>query len=306
MSTVYDKSGVIFDVQRFSLHDGPGIRTTVFFKGCPLKCRWCHNPESWKSARELFFHAKKCVNCGACVNVCPQKAQSVGSVRSYNRSACINCGACAQSCPTGALEVVGRIASVDEIMSTVIRDRAFYGNGGGLTVSGGEPFMQSDFLIELLRAAKENGIHTCVETSGAGALDRMLEAKDFVDLFLYDCKLAPGKKHEEWVGVDGVRLHEKLKALDKAGAKSVLRCPIIPTVNDNAEHFAYISSLADSLSNLQEINIQPYHSTGLTKAEDIGNDGMLVVDGFNQKELTAKIENELMPLLKARVKVCIL
>ena len=304
MNTSCKKTGVIFNEQRFSLHDGPGIRTTVFFKGCPLKCRWCHNPESWKSEAELFYHAKTCVGCGACVGACSTGAHVIADGgHALDRSKCVTCLKCADACPTGALERVGRLASAEEIMATVMRDEDFYGAGGGLTVSGGEPFMQVDFLVEILTLAKQKGLHTCVETSGATPLDNLLRAEPYVDLFLYDVKLIPGEKHKQYIGVDGVMLHENLKALDKSGAKIVLRCPIIPGVNDDKEHFKYISSLAGQLENLVEINLQPYHTTGLAKATDIGKTDSFTVEGFDARVFKTRIEKELLPIISTNVKV---
>ena len=284
MNTVSDIKGKVFDIQRFCLHDGPGIRTTVFLKGCPLKCKWCHNPESWKMGTELFFHSGTCIGCGECVTACKHGAHLIKEGKHiFDRTKCINCFVCADACPTCALETVGSELSVDEVMRAVMRDKPFYKDGGGLTISGGEPFMQSEFLIELLKAAKKEGIHTCVETSGCADMNDMLKAKEYVDIFLFDCKLEPGEKHKAFIGSDGDAMRENLKALDKSGASIILRCPIIPNVNDNKEHFEYISSLALSLSNLVEINILPYHNKGVPKSNDIGNDKISVIEGFDAK-----------------------
>ena len=307
MSTVSDKKGCVFDIQRFCLHDGPGIRTTVFLKGCPLKCKWCHNPESWKKYSELFYHASACVGCGECTNVCKTQAHSLNAGRHiFDRTKCIGCFKCADVCPTSALEVTGAEKSVSEVMETVLRDAEFYKNDGGLTVSGGEPFMQSEFLIELLKAAKVADLHTCVETSGAANIDDMLAAKEYVDIFLYDCKMIPGDKHKEFIGSDGFKMHENLKTLDKSGAKIILRCPIIPTVNDNKEHFEYISSLAVSLDNLVEVNVQAYHTTGIPKAKDIGKNDVFEVLDFDAKSFKERIKTELLPLINQNINVRIL
>ncbi len=298
MNTVSNLTGRIFDIQRFCLHDGPGIRTTVFLKGCPLKCAWCHNPESWKSEAEIFYHSATCIGCGECITACKSAAHSItNDGHFFDREKCVNCFACTSACPTGALEPVGKDITVGEVIKTVLRDIPFYKNDGGMTISGGEPFMQSEFLIELLKAAKKEGLHTCVETSGASHIDNMIAAAEYTDIFLYDIKMMPGEAHKHFIGCDGTSLHGNLKQLDKNGAKTILRCPIIPGVNDNAEHFLYIASLAKSLENLLEIHVQPYHTTGIPKARDIGKNDFFAVADFDAKAFKEHIKNNLLPLI---------
>ncbi|MBQ6893212.1 MAG: glycyl-radical enzyme activating protein [Clostridia bacterium] len=304
MNTVSDVKGKIFDIQRFCLHDGPGIRTTVFLKGCPLKCAWCHNPESWKKDADLFYHASACICCAECVAVCKSGAHSISDgMHLFDRAKCVNCFACAAACPTGALETVGQEMTVEEVIKTVLRDLPFYKEEGGMTVSGGEPFGQSEFLIKLLSTAKREGLHTCVETSGASHIDNMIAAKEYTDIFLYDLKMMPGEKHKRYIGIDGTALHDNLKQLDKSGARIILRCPIIPNVNDNSEHFSYIACLANSLENLLEVHIQPYHTTGIPKAIDIGKKDIFTVEDFDAKAFKEHIKNNLLPLVSNAVKM---
>lgn len=264
--------GVIFDIQRFSLHDGPGIRTNVFLKGCPLDCLWCHNPESKDPKPEIAYYSDKCVLCGACAVVCPEKSQRLeGGGHTFTRQGCTRCGACVEACVTGALTIIGRSISAGEALEEVKKDEAFYRNsGGGMTVSGGEPFFQSGFALALLRLARENGLHTCVETSGAAPFAILREAAATTDLFLYDFKETVTEKHRSFTGVSNRVIVENLERLDGLGARTILRCPVIPGCNDREEHFRGIGALAGRLRNLEGIEIEPYHPLGISKALSIG------------------------------------
>jgi pyruvate formate lyase activating enzyme len=265
-------AGLIFDVQRASFHDGPGLRTTVFLKGCPLKCCWCHNPESIRSAPEILFNAESCVGCGRCAEVCPTGCHSIqdGGHR-FDREKCTVCAMCVDVCPVAALEKNGRNASVDELMDLIVRDRSYYDrSGGGLTVSGGEPMMQCEFVAALLAEAKREGIHTCVDTSGFvpfGSFQRIL---DHADLFLYDIKETNPDLHFEYTGVPNELILENVHRLDDAGKQIILRCPVIPGLNDRADHFLAIKSLANSLSHVLEVNVMPFHPFGGSKRKKLG------------------------------------
>ena len=271
--------GGVFDIQRFSLHDGPGIRTTVFLKGCPLRCLWCHNPEGMSPSQAVSFLPEKCLACGECVRTCPNGAHQlvvseteVSEVTHvYNRKVCAACGQCTETCDTGSLETVGRFMSVEAVMNEVKQDREFYATScGGLTISGGEPLAQMDFTMSLLRAAREEEIHRCVETSGFATWERLRALVPLVNLFLFDWKETDEQRHAEFTGQSNQLILANLHALHKTGAKIQLQCPIIPGFNDRADHLAGIADLAHSLINLEGVRLLPYHPLGKSKLERFG------------------------------------
>lgn len=264
--------GTIFNIQHFSVQDGPGIRSTVFFKGCPLECVWCHNPESHFPSPEIACYPDKCIDCGNCVSECPQMLHAISNGKhSFIRKGCANCGKCVIQCYAGALEIIGKEVTAEQIISDVLQDRIFYNNtNGGITISGGEPMMQPKFAIELARLAKENGLHVCLETSGYCSSDYLLEIARYTDLFLYDYKISDETLHEKYTGVSNNIIIENLLLLDKNGSKTVLRCPIISDINLNSAHFKGIATLANSLKNIQYINILLYHPLGISKKQQLG------------------------------------
>lgn len=279
-------TGTVFNIQKFSINDGPGIRTTVFLKGCPLRCIWCHNPESNSAKSEIFYDTRKCMLCGACAKVCPQDAHKIsGDGHIFDRTKCSACGACTDACMAEALERAGETKSVEELIKEVLKDKAFYDNsGGGMTLSGGEPMAQLDFTLALLCAAKENGIHTCIETCGFSSSDSYRQIAPYTDIFLYDYKETDSTLHKEYTGVDNKLILENLFMLDSLGAKTILRCPIIPTLNDRDGHLSGIADTANRLKNILEINVEPYHPLGKGKAEMLDRDYKLGKLGFPSEE----------------------
>ena len=265
-------TGCVFNIQKFSIHDGPGIRTTVFLKGCPLRCLWCHNPEGLERSVEIEFEPTKCIGCGACVPACPKGCQTLTEEsRGFDRDKCVRCGRCADVCLPGSLKRVGREMTVEEVIKKVMADKIFYDtSGGGMTLSGGESFAQPAFALALLEAAKAEGLHTAVETSGFCAKETILSAAPLVDLFLFDYKATGEELHKSLTGVCQAPILENLLALSEAGAEIILRCPIIPGANDTDEHFAAIAALAQHTSGITAVDLEAYHPLGTGKAPKIG------------------------------------
>lgn len=263
----------VTDIQKGCTHDGPGLRTTVFLKGCPLHCRWCHNPETQHKGKETYYRPDKCIGCFGCVQVCPAHVHTMqDGMHLYDPTECIHCMACSDACPGGALEAVSKTMELDEVVSQVLADRVFYRNRGGLTVSGGEPTLQREGLIALLDAVKAEGIHTCLETCGYFPESLVPALVQRVDLFLFDVKDTDDARHLENTGVELSRILYNLQLLDRCGAKTILRCILIPEINLLDGHAQSLAKLYQNLSHCQYIELLPYHPYGLSKSEQLGRE----------------------------------
>jgi pyruvate formate lyase activating enzyme len=264
--------GLVFNIQRFSVNDGPGIRTTVFFKGCPLHCRWCHNPESIAQVQELVLRSDRCVRCGDCFSHCRNGAiQRANGGYTTIRDACVECGECIEVCSAEAREIAGKEMDVAEVMKEIEKDVIFYEqSGGGASFSGGEPLLQHEFLFSLLEACNGKGIHTVVDTTGFTSPEILQKLSRFVDLFLYDLKTMDDSKHVEYIGVTNSLILGNLKRLAEWGKEVVVRMPIIPGVNDDTAGLRQAGEFIQSLGNVREIHLLPYHTTGLEKYKRLG------------------------------------
>ena len=265
----------VTDIQQGCTHDGPGLRTTVFLKGCPLHCRWCHNPETQSPKKELYYRPEKCIGCMTCTTVCPQKGHTENAgIHEFDPTDCIACMACAEKCPSGALEAVSQTRELEDVMSLICADRVFYRKRGGLTISGGEPTVQWEGLLALLDEAKAENISTCLETCGVFPASRIPELLKRVDLFLYDIKDTDPQRLKENTGADLDLVIGNFLKIDAAGGESVMRCILIPEVNLVPEHAEALGALYKTLSHCQYIELLPYHPYGLSKSQQLGRAGI--------------------------------
>ncbi len=268
-----DMRGIVFDIQKFSVNDGPGVRTTVFLKGCQMKCLWCHNPESLSMKPQLSFSKDKCAGCRECEAVCPTGAHSFSPQGEHHVdfSVCDACGKCVDACIHGALKIYGKEQSVDEVFAEVVKDKIYFDkSGGGMTLSGGEALKQFDFSLALAKKCQENGIHVCLETNGASKPEHYRKIAPYVDLFLFDYKATGEKTHKELTGLSQNFVHQNLKLLNDIGAQIILRCPLIPGYNVSEGHLKAIAELSHTMPGIQKVEILPYHNFGKSKAHDIG------------------------------------
>ncbi len=261
----------ITEIQRFCMHDGPGVRTVVFFKGCPLSCAWCHNPETQATKQELLFYQKKCIGCRACERACKTHAHRFeNGTHEIDRTLCNDCAACAEVCCTKALAPAYTNKTEADILRDVQKDFAFYGKTGGVTLSGGEPLMQPDEVLNLLKALKSRKLNTAVETCGFFRSDILPRLVPFVDLFLWDFKDSDDERHKKFVGVSNTPIIENLLHADRLGANTVLRCIMISGVNMQKKHYKEIAALWHRLKHCRYVELLPYHAYGGAKAVALG------------------------------------
>lgn len=264
-------SGLVANIQKFTLHDGPGLRTMVFMKGCPLRCQWCCNPETQLADVELSFARKLCILCGECVRACPESAIAPERQFEPDRRRCIRCGACADICPTRAKKIIGERMSVDEVFKEVLKDAVFYGSGnGGLTISGGEPFMQSGFIFALLKRSQESGINTAVETCGHFATNDAERIVELLDRVYIDLKAIDPTTHKLLTGNGNRVILENIEFFAKRGKETVVRIVIIPGLNNHSEDIARAADFLSQFAHKLRLELLPYHKFGIAKYDQLG------------------------------------
>jgi pyruvate formate lyase activating enzyme len=261
--------GVVFDIDHFAVHDGPGIRTTVYLKGCPLNCLWCHSPESQEPESQLLYSKNRCTGCMGCLRVCTSRAltQDGAGRRIYNPQACIHCHKCVSECPSGAISVCGRTVDSDEVVEEASQDSVFYRNsGGGVTLTGGEVLSQPEFAVDILKGLKARGVHTIVETSGMGSWDSLNEIASFTDMFYYDLKIFDPMKHTLYCGAGNGIIIGNLEKLRAVAKEITIRVPLIPGITDTPENIDAIYGKTAELS-IRDIHLLPYNQSAQAKYE---------------------------------------
>ena len=286
-------TGFIFDIKKYAIHDGPGIRTTVFFKGCPLQCQWCQNPESWKQEPELGLRTGRCVRCGQCVKVCTHGAITLTNDQLFTDvSKCDLCGECVDACTAGAREIIGRKISVGEVMSEIEKDVVFYEqSSGGVTFSGGEPLMQPEFLLTLLNHCKAQGIHTAVDTCCYAKTDLLERISEKTDLFLCDIKHMNNDMHKRFTGVENNLILDNIRRLSEIGKEIIIRIPVIVGFNDDKENIEATAKYVSSLSNIIRVDVLPYNRGGMDKSARLSSDLKLMqVETPDDKKINSFVQ----------------
>ncbi|MCY6960168.1 glycyl-radical enzyme activating protein [Clostridium brassicae] len=269
----YEEKGIVFNIQRFSVNDGPGLRTIVFLKGCPLSCRWCSNPESQNKHRQVMFNIKNCIDCHQCEEVCKMGAIDFKFNYRIDRNKCVNCGECIENCYSGALTMSGEEMTVQQVIDELKKESIqFRRSKGGVTLSGGEPLMQSKFTLELLKACKSMGWHTTIETTAYCSEKVIKDILPWVDLVLLDIKTLDTNKHFEYIGVNNEIILENAKKIIQFGIETIIRVPVIPEFNADKKSIEDIAKFAKGLNKVNEVHLLPYHKYGVNKYECIGKE----------------------------------
>lgn len=298
----YNNKALISKIQKYSTKDGPGIRTTVFFKGCPLKCLWCSNPESQLPFKELFsdMNKNKCIHCFKCIHICPKQALFISNnnIVKTNRDLCNACGKCVEVCPVNNYEIIGKYYSVDELLTELIKDKVFYEtSGGGVTLSGGEPTMQHKFIKEISSQLKKEHIHVALDTSGYISWKILKTILQFIDLVLYDIKIIENQKHLTLTGVKNNIILKNVKNISKMGVPLYIRFSLIPSYNDSEKEINSIVNFVMNLKSVQQICILPYHKLGVGKYEKLGKEYLL----RNLKPPSEQLIEEVKMIVKNKV-----
>ncbi len=277
---VIERKATIFNIQKYNMYDGPGVRTLVFFKGCPLRCKWCANPEGLEKKFQVMFKSNSCTNCGACVSVCPVGIHSISKDTQEHEVQhnidCLGCQKCVEVCNAKALTIVGEVKTISELMEIILEDKTFYEvSGGGVTLGGGEVTMQTEAATSLLQACKQEGINTAIETCGYTKTENILKIAEFTDLFLYDVKQMDPDKHFEWTGVRNEQILTNLKELLHRRYNVKVRMPMLKGINDSEEEIRQVIEFLmpyRDQKNFRGIDLLPYHKLGVNKYNQLGKE----------------------------------
>ena len=296
METInYGAKGIVFDIQRFSIHDGPGIRTIIFLKGCPLRCRWCSNPESQKMKPELMYRSDQCIRCGSCFKVCKVGAINLDKEYIVDREKCTSCGECVLVCPSSALLMKGKTMTVEEVIKEARKDSIqYYRSDGGITLSGGEALVQGEFAKELFKVCKAQGWHTAIETEGYANEEVIRDVMPYVDLVMLDIKSVDHKKHMEFTGVDNETILKNARIIQEI-TNTVIRIPVIPEFNSSREEITDIIKFVKTLPNIKKVHLLPYHRYGENKYKLLNRE----YEMKDTKELSDDYKNELKQIVES-------